>query len=54
MYVQIHCSHVGPTGGGKCIDVDYNDVYFDDEALFGSDSTFQCPGAGGSSLVVPV
>jgi hypothetical protein len=23
---QVHCAHVGPTGGGKCIDVEYNDV----------------------------
>jgi hypothetical protein len=23
---QVHCPHVGPTGGGKCIDVEYNDV----------------------------
>ncbi|KAL9596776.1 MAG: hypothetical protein Q9179_004503 [Wetmoreana sp. 5 TL-2023] len=31
----IHCPHLGPTGGGKCVDVDYNQVYFDDQALFG-------------------
>ncbi|KAJ7913371.1 hypothetical protein B0H13DRAFT_1873923 [Mycena leptocephala] len=33
---EIHCAHVGPTGGGKCIDVEYNDVFFNDEFLFGS------------------
>ncbi|KAJ7257548.1 hypothetical protein B0H12DRAFT_1201953 [Mycena haematopus] len=32
---EVHCPHVGPTGGGKCIDVEYNDVYFNDEFLFG-------------------
>ncbi|KIV98946.1 uncharacterized protein PV09_09331 [Verruconis gallopava] len=40
----VHCAHVGPTGGGKCVDPNYNDVYFDDEELFGSNSIFQCPG----------
>lgn len=36
---------MGPTGGGKCVDVKYNDVYFDDKALFGEPSggTFVCP-----------
>ncbi|KAJ7209274.1 hypothetical protein GGX14DRAFT_566458 [Mycena pura] len=39
---EVHCQHVGPTGGGKCIDIPYNQVYFDDE-LFGSrDGTFDC------------
>ncbi|KAJ6610618.1 hypothetical protein B0H10DRAFT_1919459 [Mycena sp. CBHHK59/15] len=33
---EVHCPHVGPTGGGKCIDVAYNDVYFNDQLLFGS------------------
>ncbi|KAJ7836790.1 hypothetical protein B0H14DRAFT_2793080 [Mycena olivaceomarginata] len=33
---EVHCLHVGPTGGGKCIDVAYNDVYFNDEFLFGA------------------
>ncbi|KAL9607707.1 MAG: hypothetical protein Q9167_007399 [Letrouitia subvulpina] len=33
---EIHCPHVGPTGGGKCVPVSYNDVYFkDDVELFG-------------------
>ncbi|KAJ7932816.1 hypothetical protein B0H13DRAFT_2227550 [Mycena leptocephala] len=31
---EVHCPHVGPTGGGKCVDVAYNDVYFNDEFLF--------------------
>ncbi|KAJ7476686.1 hypothetical protein FB451DRAFT_1087339 [Mycena latifolia] len=33
---EVHCPHVGPTGGGKCIDVAYNDVYFNDQFLFGA------------------
>ncbi|KAL6414081.1 uncharacterized protein AUP68_00595 [Ilyonectria robusta] len=42
---DIHCAHVGPTGGGKCVDTDYNAFYFGDEAIFGSraDSIFMCP-----------
>lgn len=41
---QAHCPHVGPTGGGKCVDVTYNDVYIDDDqALFGSGDPFICP-----------
>jgi hypothetical protein len=44
---QIHCMHVGPTGGGKCANVDYNQVYFnDDERLFGPGSPFICPKQG--------
>ncbi|KAL8872203.1 MAG: hypothetical protein Q9174_002124 [Haloplaca sp. 1 TL-2023] len=41
----IHCPHLGPTGGGKCVDVDYNKAYFDDEDLFGEPigSNFMCP-----------
>ncbi|KAJ7061662.1 hypothetical protein C8F01DRAFT_1210252 [Mycena amicta] len=41
---EVHCMHVGPTGGGKCINVHYNDAYFDDKALFGGNgqSTFSC------------
>ncbi|KAJ6567012.1 hypothetical protein B0H19DRAFT_1209699 [Mycena capillaripes] len=31
---EVHCPHVGPTGGGKCINVAYNDVYFNDQFLF--------------------
>lgn len=34
MTLQGHCPHVGPTGGNKCTDVVYNDVYFDDDVLF--------------------
>ncbi|KAI3392403.1 hypothetical protein diail_5730 [Diaporthe ilicicola] len=33
---EVHCAHVGPTGGGKCVDMAYNEAYFDDEALFGN------------------
>lgn len=42
---NIHCPHVGPTGGGKCIDISYNDAYLDDVALFGESlaKTFICP-----------
>ncbi|MCJ1243216.1 hypothetical protein MMC30_000413 [Trapelia coarctata] len=39
----VHCPHVGKTGGGKCVNVKYNDVYFDDKELFGSTDTFLCP-----------
>ncbi|KAG9242310.1 hypothetical protein BJ878DRAFT_178465 [Calycina marina] len=40
-----HCMHVGPTGGGKCVDWPYNNGYFDDNLLFGKPSgqTFICP-----------
>ncbi|CAL8576050.1 hypothetical protein XPA_001941 [Xanthoria parietina] len=42
---DIHCPHVGPSGGGKCVDVEYDDGYLDDEALFGKPSgqNFLCP-----------
>ncbi|KAJ7243074.1 hypothetical protein C8J57DRAFT_1367153 [Mycena rebaudengoi] len=45
---EVHCVHVGPTGGGKCIDVEYNDVYFNDPVLFGEPAgqTFICPEPG--------
>ncbi|KAI9748684.1 MAG: hypothetical protein M1815_003041 [Lichina confinis] len=41
---EIHCPHVGPTGGGKCVDKPYLEKYFDDERLFGSPAgtTFVC------------
>ncbi|KAL1876958.1 hypothetical protein Daus18300_002565 [Diaporthe australafricana] len=41
-----HCAHVGPSGGGKCVNVDNNEAYFNDEALFGEPlgETFVCPG----------
>ncbi|KAJ7065670.1 hypothetical protein C8F01DRAFT_967399, partial [Mycena amicta] len=32
---EVHCPHVGPTGGGKCIQTHYNVNYFDDTQLFG-------------------
>ncbi|MCJ1479306.1 hypothetical protein MMC13_007991 [Lambiella insularis] len=40
-----HCPHVGPTGGGKCIDISYYDAYIDDVAIFGSplEEIFMCP-----------
>ncbi|TGO29942.1 hypothetical protein BPAE_0009g00380 [Botrytis paeoniae] len=41
----VHCPHVGPTGGMKCVDDDYNQGYLaDDLALFGSNDAFRCPG----------
>ncbi|KAF8144548.1 hypothetical protein K438DRAFT_1735902 [Mycena galopus ATCC 62051] len=33
---EVHCPHVGPTGGGKCVDIEYNDGYFNDEFLYGA------------------
>ncbi|KAJ7744910.1 hypothetical protein B0H16DRAFT_1693108 [Mycena metata] len=40
---EVHCPHVGPTGGGKCIDVEYNDAFFNDKFLFGgSGEPFNC------------
>ncbi|KAI9884548.1 MAG: hypothetical protein M1823_003674 [Watsoniomyces obsoletus] len=41
---DVHCSHVGPTGGGKCVDISYNQKYFDDEMLFQRPlgTTFKC------------
>ncbi|QDS71543.1 hypothetical protein FKW77_005418 [Venturia effusa] len=38
-----HCPHVGPTGGGKCVDVDPNVVYNDDVELYGQKQLFMCP-----------
>jgi len=32
---DVHCQHVGPTGGGKCVDTPYEQKYFGDAALFG-------------------
>ncbi|KAL8996873.1 MAG: hypothetical protein Q9169_003725 [Polycauliona sp. 2 TL-2023] len=42
---DIHCPHVGPSGGGKCVDVQFDDGYLDDETLFGKPSgqNFVCP-----------
>jgi hypothetical protein len=44
---QVHCPHVGPTGGMKCVDADYTESYFDDPPLFGAPEgkTFKCPNA---------
>lgn len=42
----VHCPHVGPTGGGVCVDIDYNQYYFNDEQLFGRLDAFVCPGTG--------
>jgi len=41
---QVHCIHVGPTGGGKCVDVKYPENYFADETLYGEPAgeTFMC------------
>ncbi|KAJ7759970.1 hypothetical protein B0H16DRAFT_1674415 [Mycena metata] len=45
---EVHCPHVGPTGGGKCIDVAYNDVYFNDQFLFNAQlgQPFTCQNMG--------
>ncbi|KAF2403164.1 hypothetical protein EJ06DRAFT_472523 [Trichodelitschia bisporula] len=42
---DVHCPHVGPTGGGKCVDGSYVEKYFGDQALFGKTSLelFNCP-----------
>lgn len=42
---QVHCAHVGPTGGEKCVDGDFTQRYFDDESLYGEPTgqTFMCP-----------
>ncbi|KAK4163294.1 hypothetical protein QBC43DRAFT_66533 [Cladorrhinum sp. PSN259] len=41
---DVHCPHVGPTGGGKCVDVPYPENYFSDEVLYGEPTgeTFKC------------
>ncbi|KAF4301440.1 hypothetical protein GTA08_BOTSDO10783 [Botryosphaeria dothidea] len=39
---DVHCAHVGPTGGGKCVNIDYR-IYFDDVTLFGVPEPFMCP-----------
>ena len=38
--------HVGPTGGGKCVNEPYNEGYFDDVQLFDrpEGQTFMCGG----------
>ncbi|KAK6515826.1 hypothetical protein TWF281_004418 [Arthrobotrys megalospora] len=42
-----HCLHVGPTGGGKCVDYPYVDRLYDDIPLFGERLRFRCPQYGG-------
>jgi hypothetical protein len=44
-----HCPHVGPTGGGKCVDESYNEGYFNDAELFGRPlgDVFKCDAKGG-------
>ncbi|KAK1750370.1 hypothetical protein QBC47DRAFT_455288 [Echria macrotheca] len=41
---DVHCPHVGPTGGGKCVDVPYPSDYFSDQTLYGDPvgETFKC------------
>ncbi|AEO67925.1 uncharacterized protein THITE_2117103 [Thermothielavioides terrestris NRRL 8126] len=41
---DVHCPHVGPTGGGKCVDIAYPENYFSDEELYGQPAgeTFMC------------
>jgi len=41
---DVHCPHVGPTGGGKCVDVPYPTDYFSDQSLYGDPigKTFMC------------
>ncbi|KAK4152410.1 hypothetical protein C8A00DRAFT_16286 [Chaetomidium leptoderma] len=41
---DVHCPHVGPTGGGKCVDVAYPENYFADEMLYDQPTgeTFMC------------
>ena len=40
---QIHCPHVGPSGGGKCVDIGET-AYLEDERLYGAPAgdTFMC------------
>ncbi|KAF7311159.1 Secreted protein [Mycena kentingensis (nom. inval.)] len=39
---EVHCAHVGPTGGGKCVETHYNINYFNDVELFGGERAFSC------------
>jgi hypothetical protein len=41
---DIHCPHVGPTGGGKCVQVPYPTDFFSDESLYDDPvgETFMC------------
>ncbi|KAF3318776.1 hypothetical protein TWF173_006793 [Orbilia oligospora] len=36
-----HCEHVGPTGGGKCVEYPYYDRQFKDNTLFGDTRRFR-------------
>ncbi|KAF7198261.1 Bifonsecin B biosynthesis cluster protein A [Pseudocercospora fuligena] len=46
VHPDVHCPHVGPTGGGKCSPIEYSKDYFDDDQLFGVPvgSAFTCGG----------
>lgn len=41
---DVHCPHVGPTGGSKCVDYAYPLEYFTDQAVYGDPvgHTFTC------------
>jgi hypothetical protein len=41
---DVHCAHVGPTGGGKCVDIPYPANYFNDTKLYDDPigTTFTC------------
>ncbi|KAK3934620.1 hypothetical protein QBC46DRAFT_368095 [Diplogelasinospora grovesii] len=41
---DVHCPHVGPTGGGKCVNIAYPTNYFNDESLYDDPlgETFVC------------
>ena len=43
----VHCMHVGPDGGGKCVDGAYAERFFADEELFGAPlgGVFSCGGS---------
>lgn len=43
---DVHCNHGSPTGGGKCVEIDSSEDYFDDAELFDErlGSTFTCSG----------
>ncbi|KAK6342440.1 hypothetical protein TWF718_007841 [Orbilia javanica] len=45
-----HCAHVGPTGGGKCVEFPYYDRQFNDVPLFGDRLRFRCPGYSSISM----
>jgi len=49
---DIHCPHVGPTGGGKCINVPYPTDFFSDESLYGEPAgqTFMCKTEEGKTI----